>query len=122
MFGRRRAREQPPTQVVPTGVHAQAVAVADPDSLNIIRERSLRNQLGHALQGQAGTIVGYDRGDPANSTMTVVRPLAIPSTAMAHVGFSDAQRFTDPQQIYDLGTTDPTANAYQAALLARITR
>jgi hypothetical protein len=121
MFGRTRA-QQPPTQALPVGVHAQAVAVADPDATNITRERSLRNQLGHSLQGQTGTIVGYDRGDPANSITAVVRPLAIPSAAMAHVGFSDAQRFTDPSQIYDLGTNDPEMNAYQAALLARVTR
>lgn len=121
MFGRRRA-EQPPTQAATVAVHAQAVAVADADTVSITRERSLRNQLGHSLQGQTGTIVGYDQGDPANSITTVMRPIALPSEAMAHVGFSDTQRFTDPQQIYDLGTNDPEMNAYQAALLARVTR
>lgn len=122
MFGRSRRAQQPPAQIQAVGVQAQAVAVASPDALNIVRERSLRNQLGHSLQGQTGTIVGYDRGDPAHSITGPVRAQALPSAAMARVGYSDAQRFTDPAQIYDLGTTDPTANAYQAALLARITR
>lgn len=103
-------------------VYAAVVATAAPDTLARNRERSLRNQIGHALQGQSAGVVGYDRGDPANSITAPITVQPTVAAAQARVSYADAQRFTDQAQVYDLGTNDPEMNAYNAALLARIAR
>lgn len=103
-------------------VHAVAVPVADPDTASIRRERGLRNQLGRMMQGHAGDVVDYDRGDPEHSYTRVLSRTDAPAGLYARVGIADAAILGPPTEIYDVASTDPELTAYQASMLARITR
>lgn len=107
---------------IPVPIYASPVAVAAPDELNQVRERSLRHQLGHGLQGGSGTIVGYDRGDPGHSVTGPVQNVPSPTSAYARLSYRDEQRILEQPQVYDQASTDPELDAYQASLLSRIGR
>lgn len=116
-------RSAAPDAAAPLGVQAVAVAVAAPDTPAITRERALRYQTGRQLQGVSGTVVGYDRGDPANSITTVIPSPAdgMPTHAYARLGMADGIILTQPQ-IYDNASNDEQLTAYEQATLARIAR
>lgn len=122
--GRRRPRATAPTPAS-SRMLAVPVAVAAVDTANIDRERALRQQIGHGLQGGAGTVVGYDRGDP---THTITGPIPTgraqrnPTTAFAAMRYRDEQRTLPQSQANELGSTDPHTNAYRDAKRARIGR
>jgi hypothetical protein len=119
MFGRNRRR---PTQAqaMPT-VHPYAVPIADPDRVAIDRERAIRHEAGRALQGNAGYVVDYDRGDPEHSYTRVVQGTTGATAAIARIGMRDAI-YLPTSEVYDTGSTDAELTAYQAAMLARINR
>lgn len=125
MFGRGR-RPATTTPTNPRGevgarVHAEAVAVADPDYVTIERGRALRAIIGRGLQGGAGIVIDYDRGDPEHSFTRVVQPFHNPTTAANRIGMRDGVYLPQPES-YDQGTTDEQLTAYEQATLARIAR
>lgn len=127
MFGRRRNNRtepaQPPHGSVQSGVHVQAAVVANPDYANIKRQRAIFLQTGKQLQGQSGTVVGYDRGDPENSFRTVLQSASLPSIAMAAIGRpADAIRMAPTPEVTDLVMSNPDLDGYQALLWNRIAR
>lgn len=123
MFGRR--TPPPPRQSSGGGgmvrVHAEPVATADPDWATIERDRSLRRIIGRGLQGGAGIVVDYDRGDPAHSFERVVQPFHDPTAAANRIGMRDGVLLTQ-SEVSDWGSTNETLTAYEQAQLARIAR
>lgn len=116
---RRQARTALPPQ--PIGrVHVEAAVVADPDTANIQRMRAINLNIGKGLQGYAGTVVGYDRGDPAVSLTTVMPGGNMPTAALAQVGRIADQ--APPATIQDIAMSDPSLDPYQSLLWQRISR
>lgn len=121
-LNRRRPAAAGPPAVLP-GVHPQTVLVADQDTDALEREAGLRHMTGRQLQGVSGYVVGYDRGDPANSYERLVPRASQPAAAMAHLAGHNALSDRLPgTEVYDTATTNEQLNAYQAAMLARIAR
>ena len=108
---------------VPMSTHIEAALVANPDTPAINRERALRYATGRLMQGNAGMVVDYDRGDPEHSFNRVIAHTTSPAVAYGRIGRSGPAAAYNPNpEIYDLGTTDATLTAYQVNMLARITR
>lgn len=108
-------------QGAPLAVHVECTAVADPDVASIERERAIRSMTGELMQGHNGTVIDYDRGDPAHSfTAVVTTPIPV-ADAYARLGVRDAVHLANPE-FYDLGSSDEQLTAYQANLFARIAR
>lgn len=103
------------------GVYAAPVATAAPDTVNINRDRAIRRMIGRGLQGHSGTVIGYDRGDPANSITAVMAPMHSPTQAIAQVGAKDQILLAQPE-IYDQASNDPDLSAYEQNLFRRILR
>lgn len=124
MFGRNRTRRPSPAAAPPVlpGLQLQTVLVATPDIGAINRERALRLATGRMLQGGAGAVIDYDRGDPAHSFTGVVRGTPDPAAAYARIGRGLDQAQLPHPEAYDLGTTSEQLTAYQSAMLQRITR
>lgn len=121
----RRARSTAPPRSTPAvlpGLHVEAVLVADVDTGAINRERALRQMTGRQMQGVAGSVIDYDRGDPAHSFMGVVAGVPSPARAYARIGRGLDQAQLANGEVYDLATTDAELTAYQQAMLARIAR
>lgn len=107
-------------------MHLEAVLVANPDTSALNRERALRLALGRPLQGGSGSVIDYDRGDPAHSFTGYAPPGLAPrvNAAQAAIGRSPSQALaTLPDaEIYDLATNDGELTAYEQTMLARIAR
>lgn len=58
---------QSTVRAVPSGFHTETVLVADRDTSAEDRLSTLTATIGAGLSGQAGTIVGHDRGGPERS-------------------------------------------------------
>jgi len=123
MFGTRRRQSRPSENPAVLSVVPEIGLTAVPDTLSINRERALLYSIGVGLQGYAGTAVGYDRGNVANSMTTVIDPLSSPTSAMANVGrIADAANMAPPAEITDIVMSDPALDPYQALLWNRIGR
>jgi len=124
MFGRRRDRDRAPVTprgTVAGGVRTEAVLVANPDVATIGRDAALRAFIGYSNQAPAGQVVDYDRGDPEHSYTRVVVPWQDPTGSIARIGMRDGVHLAQGE-VYDIATTDEELTAYQAAMLARISR
>lgn len=124
MFGRNRGRDRAPVTprgAIASGVRVDAVVVANPDYAAIGRERAIRAFAGYSNQAPAELVMDYDRGDPEHSYTRVVAPFNNPTDALAALGMRDGV-YLAQGEVYDIGTTDEELTAYQAAMLARISR
>lgn len=124
MFGRRRppriSQGASPVALPGLRVHPELALVADPDYANIQRQRAIFLQTGKQLQGFSGQVVGYDRGDPANSLTQVLPGGPLPTAAIAQVGKPADQ--PPVAVIQDVVMSDPALDPYQAMLWNRISR
>lgn len=125
MFGRR-ARVAAPPQTPPgnLGYHTEVALVGNPDVVNIDRQRALYYRVGLGLQGLAGTVIGYDRGDPAHSLTAVINnPERTPTNAYAAIGRpADALTMAPTPEFSDMASTNPQLDPYNALLWNRIAR
>lgn len=122
---RSRRRDVTPVAGGELGYHTEIAVVGDPDRPAIARQTMLFAEIGAGLRGYSGTVVGYDRGDPANS-LTAVMPqpaTETPMQAAARVGhIADAAKMAPTPQFADQAALDPALDPYQAQLFYRITR
>lgn len=121
---RRREADKLPTRQQDFGFHRETIVVGNPDRPVLRRERALRQQIGHGLQGYSGQVRGYDRGDPAHSLTALVNAGPHPTAALAAIApakLRDAATL-DPAEYSDRALTNPDLDPYMAALWNRLNR
>lgn len=121
MFGTRR-RDRPSERPADLAVVPDIGTIALPDVAAIGRQRALDHRLGAGLAGHAGTVIGYDRGDPAHSFERVVDPIRSPTAALARIGTpADATRMAPPPEVTDMASAFELG-AYQSTMWTRGSR
>lgn len=131
MFGRRRQQTATQAGRPASGYHTEAVVVGNPDvpSIGRVRRLFVENSLG--MQGQSGEVVGYDRGDPANTLTADLAQVypgeAVPNpvTAQARLGVADQIVLGTPTYADVPATTAESiadGSSYRELLRRRIAR
>jgi hypothetical protein len=122
MFGRSKSVATPPAG---TGRQLSRYApdpgvVCLPYYPSAVRLDAITQQAARGLQGHAGLVYGYDRGDPTLSLTGPVKGIQSPTDAQARVYANPAASAKPPMTYQDTPGTDPSLDPYKSLAWSRM--